>query len=329
MVKRDLPAHVRAKQGRGRVYYYFERGGERVRIDAEPGTADFALAYARLLQGRPAPPSSRSVNALAALYRGSARWAKMAPNTRRSYGAALDYIVDRIGDVDPARLRRVNILDMQAAAADKPATANRRVGALRALLEHGIDIGWLDHNPAKGITSLAGKRPPRQPWPVDLVEAFRAAADPDTLLIFELLLGTGQRIGDVLAMQWANVEAGGINLRQGKTKAVLWVPWTRRLASIIEAAPRRGLFIASQPNGRPWTYHAAWQRIARIRNEIGASAYDIHALRHTAASELAALGLSDELIMAVTGHQSSAMVRLYSGPAAQRARAAKAQEKRK
>lgn len=328
MVKRNLPAYVRAKKGRGRTYYYFERGGDRVRINAEPGTADFALAYARLLQGRPAPPTSRSVGALVALYKSSERWGKLADNTRKSYSRALDYIADRIGDVDPLRLRRVHVLDMQAANAAKPTTANRRVDALRALLEHGIDIGWLDTNVAKGVRSLPGKRPPRQPWPADKIEAFRAAADDDTLLIFELLLGTGQRIGDVLAMQWGHVEAGGIHLRQAKTRSALWVPWTRRLAQVIDAAPRRGLFIACQPNGRAWSYNGAWRRITEIRKAIGAEGYDIHALRHTAASELAALGLSDETIMAVTGHRSSAMVQLYAGAAAQKARAKKAQERR-
>jgi integrase len=49
------------------------------------------------------------------------------------------------------------------------------------------------------------------------IEAARAAADPETLLLFEMLLGTGQRISDVLAMQWGQVEDGGIWVKQGKT----------------------------------------------------------------------------------------------------------------
>jgi hypothetical protein len=46
------------------------------------------------------------------------------------------------------------------------------------------------------------------------------------------------------------------------------------------------------------------------------------------AAELAALGCSDELIMAVTGHRTSAMVALYAGPARQKARAREAQARR-
>lgn len=329
MVKRDLPAYVRRRTAKGRAYLYFERHGVRTRIESQPGTPEFAAEYARLLQGRPTLPSKRSIGALVANYRASDHYKGLAVNTKRSYSRALDYLCDKIGHVDPKRLRRVHVIDMQAALSDKPTTANRRVGVLKALLEHGRNIGWLDDNPAKGVRSLETKGPKREPWPVEMIDAFRVEADPDTRLIFELALGTGQRIGDVLAMQWGNVEGEGIKVRQRKTGSELWVGWTPTLARIIAETPRRGLFIACQRNGRQWSYQGAARRIEKVRKAIGAERWDIHALRHTAASELAALGLSDEYIQAVTGHASSGMVRLYAGKAAQRARSEKAQKGRK
>ena len=68
--------------------------------------------------------------------------------------------------------------------------------------------------------------------------------------------------------------------------------------------------------------------VMAIRRKIGARAYDIHGLRHTAASELAALGCSDELIAAVTGHKSARMVAHYAATARQRSRASEAQSRR-
>lgn len=65
-----------------------------------------------------------------------------------------------------------------------------------------------------------------------------------------------------------------------------------------------------------------------MRKQIGAEAYDIHSLRYSAASELAAAGCSDDEIKAITGHTTSAMVAKYAGAERQRARAKKAQEKR-
>ncbi len=65
-----------------------------------------------------------------------------------------------------------------------------------------------------------------------------------------------------------------------------------------------------------------------VRVKIGAERYDIHGLRYAAASELAELGCSDELIAAVTGHATGAMVRKYAGAARQKVRAIEAQKRR-
>lgn len=58
--------------------------------------------------------------------------------------------------------------------------------------------------------------------------------------------------------------------------------------------------------------------------------YPPHSLRHAAASEIAAIpGMTEEHVKAITGHTSSQMVRLYAGPAGQKARAIEAQRGRK
>jgi len=142
-------------------------------------------------------------------------------------------------------------------------------------------------------------------------------------------LGTGQRIGDVRKMRWSDIEEGGINVRQGKTGKDLWIPFTSQLATVLDRTPRTGLFILSQPDSQPVSYRAAAFAVMKVRKEIGAEEYDIHALRHTTASELAALGLSDDLIMAVTGHTSRASVVRYAGAARQKARAQVAQDARR
>lgn len=326
---KDAP-YLRRYIKAGRVYYYVRRHpkGQGIRLYAEPGTPEFWAEYALAVKGRPAPPPTRSVAGLVERYLSSQKWAKLAPNTQKSYRQALDYIRDKIGPADPRKLRRRHIIDMRDALADTPTTANRRINVMKALLEYGIDIDWISENVARGVESLPPTGRTRHPWPQDMIEAFRAQADPDTLLIFELALGTGQRIGDVLRMQWAHVEADSIRVKQGKTGASVWIPWTAHLARVVASAPRRGLFIACQPNGRPWSYNGAWNRIRAAREAIGAEAYDIHALRHNAASELAEAGCTDEEIAAITGHKSSALVRLYSREAAQKARARKAQQAR-
>src|SRR5690606_30640046 len=109
------------------------------------------------------------------------------------------------------------------------------------------------------------------------------------LLIFEMLLGTGQRIGDVLKMRWDDIEDGGIWVRQQKTGAGIFVPFTDGLAAILEKTSRQGDTIIAQPNGRPCSYSYAHKLVTEVRVKIDAMAWDIHALRHSAAAEIASL----------------------------------------
>lgn len=325
-MKRDLPAYCYRKGRRG--YVYFVRGAICQRIHPAPGTPEFAAEYAKLLKGRSAP-TTRTIAKLIENYRRSARWAKLSVNTRKSYERSLEYFASVAGDVDPATLRRVHINQMRDALADKPTDANRKIGALSVLMEHGIDIGWLTMNPAKGVRRLEPSGRVRQPWPEEMIKAFRAAADPRTLLLFELLIGTGQRIGDVLSLRWSDFDGAGFSLTQGKTKARLYIPLTERLRSILAATPRRALFIVAQPNGNRVSYNLAWKDFMAVRRKIGAEAYDIHGLRYTAASEIASIpGMTAEHVKAITGHSEAAMIRLYAGPAMQKARASEAQKAR-
>src|SRR5690606_967490 len=115
----------------------------------------------------------------------------------------------------------------------------------------------------------------------------------------------------------------------GKTGARLLVPLTPRLAALLKETPRVGMTICAWGKaGKASQYRGAADLVMAVRKKIGAEDYDLHGLRYTAAAELAALGCSDELIMSVTGHKTSAMVALYAGPARQKARAIEAQGRR-
>jgi len=323
----DLP-YLRTKKARGKTYWYFERMGERTALP-DPEAPDFLVRYAEAKKGRKPLPAKRSFSVLTASYKRSYRFEKLASRTRKEYDNCLMYFNDKMGKLDPSKMQRRHVIQMQMDNADKIRWANYLVQVIRVLFEHAIDLGWIERNPAKGVSLLKSKTPPRKPWPVDLIEAYRQKADGRALLIFELCLGTGQRIGDVRKMRWSDIEDGGINVRQGKTGKDLWIPFTSQLATVLDQTPRTGLFILSQPDSQPVSYRAAAFAVMKVRKEIGAEEYDIHALRHTTASELAALGLSDDLIMAVTGHTSRASVVRYAGAARQKARAQVAQDARR
>lgn len=129
-------------------------------------------------------------------------------------------------------------------------------------------------------------------------------------------------------MKWSDIEDDGINVCQNKTDRRLWIPFSPRLKEALEKAPKRSVFILTNHAATgPWSYRGAHDAVMKVRKKIGAEEYDIHGWRHTATSKLAALGLSDELIMSVTGHKTSASVQRYSEVARQRSRATLAKKR--
>lgn len=65
-----------------------------------------------------------------------------------------------------------------------------------------------------------------------------------------------------------------------------------------------------------------------MTEQTGALDYDFHGLRYATTAELAAAGCSDEVIAAITGHETTAMIAKYAGPSRQKARAKRAQSMR-
>lgn len=328
MGKADIPG-LRCKTAKGREYWYFEAEGQRTRLP-DPADVSFPAALAAARRGEATTPSAeRTFSRLITLYRASPGFTKLAPRTRRDYGRVLEWAKEGFGALRPEAMRRPHVARAMQANAHRERFANSIKEVLSVLFEFGIGIGWLLHNPARGVKRLKSDRPPlHRPWPLEAQEAFCSAAGPTERTIFEIAIGTGQRIGDILAMRWSDVAAGGVQVRQRKTGADLWIPFTSRLAEHLASVPRTSLTIVAGRAGRPLSYDAAAKRIRRVRRASGSLAFTIHGWRYTAADHIASSGGSDEELGAITGHKTAKMLALYAGAARQKARAISAQRRR-
>ncbi|MCJ7871464.1 tyrosine-type recombinase/integrase [Phaeobacter sp. J2-8] len=254
----------------------------------------------------------------------------MKPRTGLDYDKHLDFFASIMGDRNPARMQRKDVIRLRDANAEKAYFANYSLRVLRVLMEHCVDLGWTETNPARGVSELKTEKTEREPWPQELLEAYRAACPLDVRerLVMELCVGTGQRIGDVLEMRWSDIKDGAVFVRQSKTKKELWVPILNELQAALEAASRHSVFILTNERGtNRWSYRGASAAVRKVREKIGALDYDIHSWRYNAACELVEAGCSDDLVAAVTG-QSPAMVLHYTKKVRQRIRAVQAQQKR-
>ncbi|KZY05227.1 MULTISPECIES: tyrosine-type recombinase/integrase [unclassified Sulfitobacter] len=337
-----LPSYIHRRKRDGVLLFRKRVAGRIVEIRLETqfpkgAPIPFALHQEReRLLNAPAPVApGQTVSAVLRHYHAHRKYRDLAPRTRTDYDKRTEYIADKMGGLHPRHIERRHVISWRDAWAEKsgPHEANYRLRVLRLLLEHAIDMGLLaaGANPAKGVSEVRYEKRDRQPWPDTKVAAFRTAFDYGTRerTIFELCLGTGQRIGDVLRMGWPNIEAGGINVRQGKTGKLLWVPLTPHLAKALDALPRSDVAFLTKINGPGrLSYRMAAEAMRAARKAIEAEEYDTHALRYTAAVELCRAGCSDELIAAVTG-QSQRMVEHYTRHVRQRVRATEAQKRRR
>lgn len=130
--------------------------------------------------------------------------------------------IDGIGQEDVVRWR--------ASEAERVsvATANNRLKAVRALLEAAVREGHLRANPAGAIKGLRKVKAPRKRRPFSREEIGRllAVADGDWQLMIQLGLETGQRLGDLVRMDWVDVDLDRAvwTLTAGKTGRRLLIP---------------------------------------------------------------------------------------------------------
>lgn len=329
MAKRELPKHVyRQRNG----IYFQRRGWPSQKFQNEFGTPEFWAEYAGILKQRDRPSIvvSRSFGALIDSYRKSPRYKNLKPRTGLDYDKHLDFFREIMGEANPAKMQRKDVIRLRDSNAEKAYFANYSVRVLRVLMEHCVDLGWRDSNPVRGVPELKTKKKERDPWQREMLDAYRASCDLGTRerLVMELCVGTGQRIGDVLNMRWSNIEEGAVWLRQSKTAKELWVPILPELQTALDAASRHSVFILTNERGtNRWSYRGASAAVRKVREQIGALDYDIHSWRYNAACELLEAGCGDDLIASVTG-QSPAMVQHYTKKVRQRIRAVKAQKMR-
>ncbi|GLO69663.1 hypothetical protein MACH17_11800 [Phaeobacter inhibens] len=134
-------------------------------------------------------------------------------------------------------------------------------------MNHARLIGFIkkEHgNPAKGIPLFKQQSDGWEPWPDDVRAEFEALASKRARLVYELCVGTGQRIGDVVKMKWAHFSDEGFDFTQGKTDKPLWIPLTDRLKTHLEGIARTDGTVVTDAKGRPVSYRiVAEERLAR------------------------------------------------------------------
>lgn len=189
-----------------------------------------------------------------------------------------------------------------------PVLANRVKALLSNMFSMAIYWNMEDVNPCKDIKRKPEKA--RTRYITD--EEFRAVrnlAPPQVGVAMDLAYYTGQRMGDVLRIRWADISDGQILVTQGKTGARLAIQITAPLQATINRAKDgskiTGMTIIHTRRGQQYTEDGMSAMFRRSCQKAGVENFHFHDIRGKAATDLERSGLPRSEIQALLGHKTS------------------------
>jgi integrase len=337
MKKPDLPYLEFKTVGKHRyIYFRLERGGKvtRHRLPNNPDSQEFSQAYWAIRSGRKKAAVKETWHNLITEFYKTPGYLGKAKGTQANYRRHCEAIREKNGEKDVRSFRRKHALAVQRAMQDTWSKANERIAVLSILCKLAVDLEWIDRNPVVDIAKLTGGE--YEPWPDDKLTAYERYCDrhdlTDARTIYELAIGTGQRIGDCVKMQWADFDGEYMHVVQDKTGAKLAIYCPARLQAYLATLPRKGRHIMAKNLTQPIGKRAAQKAVEAVRTAIGIMHGENrlvpHGWRYTAAVQLSDAGCGDSEIQAVTGHKTMAMVRKYRAKRDQKAASKRAQQRR-
>ena len=189
----------------------------------------------------------------------------------------------------------------------RPIRANRSVALLSKMFSLAIKWRLRTDNPCRGVERNQENKRKRYLKGDELARLTVALAehrDPQAADIVRVLLFTGARRGEVLAMRWADLDLeAGVWTKPSsatKQKAEHRVPLSAPVRQLLAAIPQTSEYVfPGRLDGHRVEIKRNWQGICRA---AGLDGVRIHDLRHSYASILASAGLSLPVIGALLGH---------------------------
>lgn len=156
-----------------------------------------------------------------------------------------------------------------------------------------------------------------------LVEAARA--DQNTYLIVLLAGEAGLRCGEMMALEWTDVELSHrpprLCVRRSDWKGQVtvpksgrsrFIPLTQRLAEALKTQRHlKGARVLCSADGSPLTQRLVQGLVARAARRANLRNQGVHVLRHTFCSHLAMRGAGARAIQELAGHQDLSMTQRY------------------
>lgn len=285
----------------GSYYYVHRNKWERL-------SRDRATAF-RIYSGKIASKSSKGFPLLAdqflSAYKGQ-------PSTVKLHTLAANKLKSVFDEFEPKDIKPSHIYRLMDAHSSTPAMANQYLKTLREILKLGIRKGLLEHNPATEVEPFPSGHRERD-LTLDEIAKIKEHAGPTLRAIMDVCYLTGQRIGDVLKIKYADFIEQGLYVKQQKTGHEVIVAMSPDLEGVIKAARAihtsiKGLTLFHSRKGTQLAYNTVRTQFNRALDKSGVKNVTLHDIRATAAKEAKNQGVDG---MALLGHKSKKTHEIY------------------
>jgi integrase len=231
-------------------------------------------------------------------------------------------VVPTLGALKAKDLTRRDIARLldSVAARGAPIAANRTLAVVRKMMNWALDRGEVTINPAAGVAAPSKERSRDRVLTDEEIKAFwcgldSAHMDTVTRQALRFMLVTGQRLGEVCAMRWEQINSvwtiPAENAKNGKAHRV---PLSGLALTILDQAKAvtTGALVFPSPRGdRPMSPTALSHALRKNLELLGITDAHPHDLRRTAASHMTMLGHNRLVVSKVLNHVEGGVTAVY------------------
>jgi integrase len=223
-----------------------------------------------------------------------------------------------------------DFLDRKAATGLSHSTVAHLRWDLRQVLRMAVNDGLLPRNPAELLHVPKGKRGERTTLTTEQVRGILAMLPLRDSLILKLASIVGMRPGEILALQWQDINPDGLRITRGIYRGIIQTPKTHhsvRTAAIstsiredldawLKVSPNtkpEDWIFPNEKGNKPLSHGNYWRRaIKPTLEKLKMTGVTFQALRRTCASTLNNLGIDGKLVADQLGHTLDVSQNVYT-----------------
>ena len=233
------------------------------------------------------------------------------------------------GDVPAKEIRRRDVIQLVDNIKDRgsPIMANRTLSVIKRMYNFGIQRDLVESNPTNLIKPPGRENKRERVLKDSEIKRFWKSVDkiemagPHVRSALRLILVTAQRSGEILSMEWDEVDFNSClwELPGAKTKNGLphRIPLSPLALDILNGLDHHGRFVFPSRIGTSFNFEASMKSgalslaVRRNRDAFGLEVFTPHDLRRTAASHMASIGVDRFIIRRILNHAERDVTAIY------------------